>query len=181
MENHKAGVSDINKEIIAHENGRFVLHDSQGFEPGEVKNFQKVITFLQTRKGMVDVRDQVHAIWYGYYPSIISWTRWWRCASGFVSQYRSLQVIGCSKLGLKSYLARRPLENLVLVGFWRSPVNNHSLLSRVPLITVFTKYDRLVKEVQFGNNLNREADVSAKEYKCATNLSEKKPAARVSV
>ena len=72
VENHKAGVSDINKEIIAHENGRFVLHDSQGFEPGEVKNFQKVITFLQTRKGMVDVRDQVHAIWYGYYPSIIS-------------------------------------------------------------------------------------------------------------
>ena len=54
---------------------------------------------------------------------------------------------------MKSYLARRPLENLVLVGFRRLLVNDSSPLSRVPLITVFTKYDTLVEEVQFGNKL----------------------------
>jgi hypothetical protein len=76
-----------------------------------------------------------------------------KCAAGFVSQYGDLQAIVCSRLGLKSYLARRPLENLVLVGFRRLLVNDYSPLCRVPLITVFTKYDMLVEQVQFGNNL----------------------------
>ena len=65
-----AGVSDINTEIIASENARFVLHDSQGFEHGEGENFQKVVDFLKARKDMPNVRDQVHAVWYAYCSSI---------------------------------------------------------------------------------------------------------------
>ena len=45
------------------------------------------------------------------------------------------------------------MENLVLVGFQRSLVNDHSPLCRVPLIAVFTKYDKLVTQIQFGNDL----------------------------
>jgi hypothetical protein len=45
------------------------------------------------------------------------------------------------------------VENLVLVGFRRLLVNDHSSLCQVPLITIFTKYDMLVEEVEFGNNL----------------------------
>jgi hypothetical protein len=61
-----AGISDINTAIIANENGRFVLHDSQGFEHGEGENLQKVVDFLEARKNMPNVRDQVHAVWYVY-------------------------------------------------------------------------------------------------------------------
>ena len=70
MSHSEAGVSDINTAIIASENGRFVLHDSQGFEQGEGENFKKVVDFLKARKDMPNVRDQVHAVWYVYCSSI---------------------------------------------------------------------------------------------------------------
>ena len=70
MSHSEAGVSDINTPIIASENGRFVLHDSQGFEHGEGANFKKVVDFLKARKDMPNVRDQVHAVWYVYRSSI---------------------------------------------------------------------------------------------------------------
>ncbi|CAG8778637.1 723_t:CDS:2, partial [Acaulospora colombiana] len=54
---------DINREILSKENTRFVLHDSQGFEPGEVDNFQRVRDFIQTRNKMPDLKDKLHAIW----------------------------------------------------------------------------------------------------------------------
>ncbi|KIJ99117.1 hypothetical protein K443DRAFT_8630 [Laccaria amethystina LaAM-08-1] len=118
VEHHKAGVSDINKEIIADENGRFVLHDSQGFEPGEGENFQKVITFLQARKGMMEVRDQVHAIWLCFPVPLSSSDRLFEAG---VEELFSKKA--CGEFG------------------------------PVPLITIFTKYDMLVEEVEFGNNL----------------------------
>ena len=70
MSHSGAGVSNIDSEIIARENGRFVMHDSQGFEHGEYKNFKKVVDFLKARKDMPNVRDQVHAVWYVYCSSI---------------------------------------------------------------------------------------------------------------
>ncbi|EDQ99133.1 uncharacterized protein LACBIDRAFT_296016 [Laccaria bicolor S238N-H82] len=66
----KAGVSNINTPIIASENRRFVLHDSQGFEHGEGDNFKKVVDFLKARKDMPNVRDQVHAVWLCFQVSL---------------------------------------------------------------------------------------------------------------
>ena len=66
----EAGVTNINTAIVANENGRFILHDSQGFEHGEGENFRKVVDFLKVRKDMPNVRDQVHAVWYVYRSSI---------------------------------------------------------------------------------------------------------------
>jgi hypothetical protein len=57
------GQADINKEIFSEENPRFVLHDSQGFEPGEVDNFQRVRDFIQARNRMPNLKDKLHAIW----------------------------------------------------------------------------------------------------------------------
>ena len=65
-----AGISTINTAIIAKENGRFVLHDSQGFEHVEGENFKNVIDFLKDRKDTPNVRGQVHAVWYVYRSSI---------------------------------------------------------------------------------------------------------------
>ena len=42
---------------------------------------------------------------------------------------------------------------MVPVGFRRSLIDDGSLFVLVPVIAVFTKYDRLVDEVSFGNNL----------------------------
>lgn len=59
----KAGVSDINTEIISEDNDQFVLHDSQGFEPGEDNNFDIVRKFIEKRSAEPHVKDQIHAIW----------------------------------------------------------------------------------------------------------------------
>jgi len=57
------GVCDINKEITSPQNPRFVLHDSQGFEPSETGNLQRVKTFVESRGAGVDLKDRIHAIW----------------------------------------------------------------------------------------------------------------------
>lgn len=113
-----AGVSDINTEIIANENGRFVLHDSQGFEHGEGENFKKVVDFLKARKKMPNVRDQVHAVWLCFQVSLSEGDR----------------------------LFEAGVEELF-------SMKSKGELGPVPVITVFTKYDRLVNEVKFGNSM----------------------------
>jgi hypothetical protein len=60
----KAGVCDINEEIISKKNSFFVLHDSQGFEHNEIDNLDKVKKFIQSRSGeAIPLKDRVHAIW----------------------------------------------------------------------------------------------------------------------
>ncbi|KZP27032.1 hypothetical protein FIBSPDRAFT_854364 [Athelia psychrophila] len=57
------GVCDINTPIISPDDPRFVLHDSQGFEPGETGNLKTVRDFILSRGDGVDVKDRVHAVW----------------------------------------------------------------------------------------------------------------------
>ncbi|KAJ6455184.1 hypothetical protein C8R45DRAFT_1036755 [Mycena sanguinolenta] len=60
----KRGKSDINAEIISPQNNRFVLHDSMGFENGDITNLETVKSFLRARSGQNIALDQrVHAIW----------------------------------------------------------------------------------------------------------------------
>jgi len=49
-------------EITSPQNPRFVVHDSQGFEPGAVDNLNVVKTFLREREN-AELKDQIHAIW----------------------------------------------------------------------------------------------------------------------
>ncbi|KIJ61905.1 hypothetical protein HYDPIDRAFT_67984, partial [Hydnomerulius pinastri MD-312] len=57
-----AGKATIEKEFKSDQNGRFVLHDSQGFEPGETKNWDTVKTFIQERDKQPELKDKLHAI-----------------------------------------------------------------------------------------------------------------------
>ncbi|KDQ17157.1 hypothetical protein BOTBODRAFT_598775 [Botryobasidium botryosum FD-172 SS1] len=57
------GVCKITDEIVPDADDRFVLHDSQGFEPGESANFKVVRAFVDERAKKRDVKDQIHAIW----------------------------------------------------------------------------------------------------------------------
>ncbi|OJA15815.1 hypothetical protein AZE42_09163 [Rhizopogon vesiculosus] len=61
--NEQPGQADIDTEHISQQNDKFVLHDSQGFEPGEVDNVKIVREFIQRRKRMETLGDRLHAVW----------------------------------------------------------------------------------------------------------------------
>ncbi|KAG1892894.1 uncharacterized protein F5891DRAFT_1282272 [Suillus fuscotomentosus] len=63
IEHNKPGEAIIDKEFTSPENDRFVLHDSKGFEPGEVENLTIVRKFIERRRNMPDLKDQLHAVW----------------------------------------------------------------------------------------------------------------------
>ncbi|KAG1778244.1 hypothetical protein EV702DRAFT_1094974 [Suillus placidus] len=60
---HRRGEADIDKEFIAPENERFVLHDSQGFEAGDSSCFTIAKHFIDRRRKMPKLQDKIHAVW----------------------------------------------------------------------------------------------------------------------
>ncbi|KAJ7936877.1 hypothetical protein B0H13DRAFT_247403 [Mycena leptocephala] len=56
-------VPDINHEFSPPNNPRLVLHDSQGFLPGNVQNFDKVLNFIRERGEKTKLEDRLHIIW----------------------------------------------------------------------------------------------------------------------
>ncbi|KAG1798753.1 hypothetical protein EV424DRAFT_1518830 [Suillus variegatus] len=60
---HKRGEADIEREFIAEENERFVLHDSQGFEAGDSMIFKTAKDFIDRRRKEPKLQDKIHAVW----------------------------------------------------------------------------------------------------------------------
>ncbi|KAI6043671.1 hypothetical protein EDC04DRAFT_3138311 [Pisolithus marmoratus] len=60
---HRPGGADVEQELRSPHDDRFVFHDSRGFEPGDAGNYETVKSFLERRKKMPDINDQLHAIW----------------------------------------------------------------------------------------------------------------------
>ena len=50
-------------EFSFESNPRFIFHDSPGFEAGGDQELQEVLSFLQEKAKVTDVKDQIHAIW----------------------------------------------------------------------------------------------------------------------
>ena len=61
---NQRGICDIETELFSPQNERFVLHDSEGFEPGEVEKYATVKKFVQHRREQRDLKDQLHAVWF---------------------------------------------------------------------------------------------------------------------
>ncbi|KAG1805273.1 hypothetical protein EV424DRAFT_281868 [Suillus variegatus] len=59
----KPGEVSIDKEFVSPQNDRLVIHDSKGFEPGEADNIKIVQDFMERRRAMPDLKDQLHAVW----------------------------------------------------------------------------------------------------------------------
>ncbi|KAG1760615.1 hypothetical protein EDD22DRAFT_954769 [Suillus occidentalis] len=59
----KPGDANIDHEFISPQNDKFVLHDSKGFEPGEVDNLKIVRDFIDRRRNMSAPEHQLHAVW----------------------------------------------------------------------------------------------------------------------
>ncbi|KIJ35988.1 hypothetical protein M422DRAFT_782383 [Sphaerobolus stellatus SS14] len=57
------GQAEIEKELTSEQNKRLILHDSRGFEPGEVDTVQIAQTFIQRKVNALHIKDRLHAIW----------------------------------------------------------------------------------------------------------------------
>ncbi|KAL4077791.1 hypothetical protein J3A83DRAFT_1664988 [Scleroderma citrinum] len=57
------GKANIETPLYSELNEHFVLHDSNGFEPGENNNLADVKRFIERRKTHSDVNEQLHAVW----------------------------------------------------------------------------------------------------------------------
>ncbi|KAH9168574.1 hypothetical protein EDB89DRAFT_2231792 [Lactarius sanguifluus] len=64
VEAHKPGEADIQHEFVSPDNQFFVLHDSKGFEPGDLSNFETVRKFIRQRSGPeVPLGERIHGLW----------------------------------------------------------------------------------------------------------------------
>ncbi|KAH8798708.1 hypothetical protein DL96DRAFT_1638413 [Flagelloscypha sp. PMI_526] len=58
-----AGKHDIEKGLTFKSNDRIIIHDSQGFESGNVDKVEDVINFIERRAKMDTLAEQLHGIW----------------------------------------------------------------------------------------------------------------------
>ncbi|KAH9062165.1 hypothetical protein EDB87DRAFT_1682171 [Lactarius vividus] len=64
VEDYKPGKADIQQEFVSAENPFFVLHDSKGFEPGDLVNFETVCEFIQQRSRRdLPLSERIHGLW----------------------------------------------------------------------------------------------------------------------
>ena len=60
----KPGEANIEDGFTSPENDFFVLHDSKGFEPGNLQTFETVCRFIEGRSNeSVLPEKRLHAIW----------------------------------------------------------------------------------------------------------------------
>ena len=57
------GKHDIHRSFAFSSNPGFIFHDSPGFETGDKKQLEDVLSFLEKKAKSTDVDDQLHAIW----------------------------------------------------------------------------------------------------------------------
>ncbi|KAF8258741.1 hypothetical protein EI94DRAFT_1814686 [Lactarius quietus] len=63
VEDNQAGYAEIEREFVSNDNELFVLHDSKGFEPGDLENFKTVSNFIKDRLQKPLLKDRIHGIW----------------------------------------------------------------------------------------------------------------------
>jgi len=63
VSDRERGICNINKEITSTQNPLHVVHDSNGFGPGDGSNLAVVKEFLQKRGQDVELKERVHAVW----------------------------------------------------------------------------------------------------------------------
>ncbi|KAE9383245.1 hypothetical protein BT96DRAFT_844332 [Gymnopus androsaceus JB14] len=64
VQHHQVGTANIKTEFRSDSNMLFILHDSQGFEPGSDASLGLVTAFISERCATSKkLRDRLHAIW----------------------------------------------------------------------------------------------------------------------
>ena len=70
--NFQRGIHDIEHQIT-YPGSNFIFHDSQGFEAGASKEMELVWKFIEKRSTAIEVKDQLHVIWYLTYYWFLLW------------------------------------------------------------------------------------------------------------
>jgi len=151
VSHHGPGKADINKEFCPNDNVRFILHDSEGFEPGERAKFNTVMKFIEDRSKRPDPSERLHAIWCVTYHLL----RLIRCKTCVLFRICiSVPVAGnrVAETGVEQVIKRvhGRGEFHVINSEPRALKYRHA----VPLIVVFTKYDKLVTDVIYDGDLD---------------------------
>ncbi|KAG1869352.1 hypothetical protein DFJ58DRAFT_723203 [Suillus subalutaceus] len=127
----KPGEVSIDHEFISLQNNKFVLHDSKGFEPGEKDNLKIVRDFIDHRRKMPYLKDQLHAVWWGL--RLNAFVRQADDMQGFALKYPA--QAGVYLRPVWSNFSHRSAR-----GSWETV--------KVPIVAVFTKYDTLLDRVE---------------------------------
>ena len=120
---YQRGIHDIHRPFVFKTNPGFIFHDSPGFETGDKRQLQEVLSFMEMKAKSTDVDDQLHAIWSvslsqrTYQPLIIK-----SAVKGFVSFWTKLDRYyhwnRCS-------LRRRGQEQVSITqSFFKSQISN---------------------------------------------------------
>ena len=97
------GIHDIHRSFVFKSNPGFLFHDSPGFETGDEKQLQEVLSFMEKKAKSKDVDDQLHAIWS---VSLSQRTYWPLMVSSAVKGF----VLFWTILGLYCHWKRRSLR-----------------------------------------------------------------------
>ena len=139
-------MSDIYQEHVSGDNGYFVLHDSQGFEPGDLSNFRTVRTFLEERsRQSLPLKDRVHGLWCVYFfrvHAVTSQTIIRLCVETPTAGGRLFETGDEELVKFAQKIQRAFFDPVILLSHFNPlGVRCHS----VPIVIVFTQYDRLVR------------------------------------
>ena len=80
---NQRGIHDIHRPFAFRSNPQFIFHNSPGFETGDKKQLQDVLSFMEKKAKLTEVDDQLHAIWLVSLSSYILATDDQFCAERF--------------------------------------------------------------------------------------------------
>lgn len=75
---NRVGKADIAFEYTSDANPRFILHDSQGFEPGSEEKWEVVEKFIRDKcDERLESKERLHAIWWYIVITMPYWQLIW--------------------------------------------------------------------------------------------------------
>ena len=66
IQQDQAGTAKINEEFSSPYNKRLIIHDSEGYEPGNKEKFDVLDKFIIERSQRKPITERLHAIWCAY-------------------------------------------------------------------------------------------------------------------
>jgi hypothetical protein len=144
---HQRGEHNIEYQLTF-SGSNFIFHDSRGIEAGSEDELKTVKEFIQKREQLVDLKDQLHVIWYSFFSLLTDRHSLSYLKTGTVSQW----MISVQYLGLNRHSLVLELAEVFFVSLFVQPL----IISffQVPVVLIFTKFDAL--EIKCYSKLREE-------------------------
>ena len=139
----------MRREYVSPRNKHFILHDSNGFEPGDLVNYNLVRDFILERSKSTNRDNRIHGIWcvlahlYSMFASLITTLR--LCTETPPAGGRVFEK-GDEMLVAFAHEIKGAFFMFLFLSLHSDQLaTRQSLRQSVPLVIVFTQYDRLVR------------------------------------